>query len=157
MTIGAESRILNIQRSLNKHLHNQLVVVPPSPLCFINYGGLTTPVPSNFDTWISIHFLTATINIYGEYRVQLTIQSKVIKDKLGNKAADLADTVTGVMNVNTVPLYDFADPSNLVDLTPYLLIPRLQEVGELPTLLDAQVRGITLNYKLHLSYGSILE
>ena len=157
MSIDAESSLLNIRRSTNKHIHNQLVVIPPSPICFINYGGLSASVPSNFDCWLSIHWLPSDIGIYGECRVQLDIQSKVIKDKLGNKVADLADTVMGIMNVNTIPLYSFADPQNLVDLMPYLLIPRLQEVGDLPVLLASQVRGILLDYKLFCSYGSILE
>lgn len=157
MAINAESRILNIRRSFNKHINYVLIADPPSPICFVNFGGLSSPVPSNYDTWLNIHWLSSDIGTYGECRVQLDIQSKVIKDKLGNKVADLADTVMGAMNTNTIVLYDFADPQNLIDLSPYLLIPRLQEVGDLPTLLDSQVRGILLDYKLFLSYGSILE
>lgn len=157
MAIDAESRLLNIRRSFNKHIHTKLVTEPPSPVCFINYGELSAEVPPNYDTWISIYWLSTTGRVYSEARVQITVQSKVIKDKLGNKAADLADTVLGVLNINTIPLYNFADPQNLVDLIPYLLIPRLQETGELPTLLKSQIRGIILDYKLYLSRGSLLE
>ena len=157
MAINAESRILNIRRSFNKFINYALITDPPSPICFVNFGDLTGEVPPTYDAWISINWLPTTGRVYSEARVQITIQSKVIKDKLGNKAADLADTVLGVLNVNTIPLYDFADPQNLVDLIPYLLIPRLQETGELPTLLKSQIRGIILDYKLYLSRGSILE
>lgn len=157
MAISAESRLLNIRRSFNKHIHTKLVTEPPSPVCYVNYGNRTDEVPLNYDAWICIDWLPTIGRVYSESRVQITVQSKVIKDKLGNKAADLADTVLGVLNVNTIPLFDFNDPQNLIDLTPYLLIPRLQETGDLPTVLESQIRGIILDYKLYLSRGSILD
>ncbi len=157
MAINAESRLLNIRRSFNKHIHTKLVTEPPSPVCFINYGELSAEVPPNYDTWISIYWLPMTGRTYTNGRVQINVQSKVIKDKLGNKVTELADTVLGVLNVNTITLYDYADPQNLVDLTPYLLIPRLMDVGDLPTVMKSQIRGIILDYKIFLSLGSILE
>lgn len=157
MTIEAESRLLNVRRSFNKFVHTKLVTEPPSPICYVNYGDLTAPVPSDYDIWVSIYWLPMSGRVYSEGRVQLSIQSKVIKDKLGNRATELADTIIGVLNTNTIVLYDFADPSNLIDLTPYLLIPRLWETGDLPTLVKSQVRGIILDYKIFLSRGSLLN
>lgn len=157
MAIDAESRLLNIRRSFNKHIHTKLVTEPSSPVCYINYGKLSAEVPPNYDTWISIYWLPMAGRTYTSGRVQINVQSKVIKDKLGNKVTELADTVLGILNVNTITLYDYADPQNLVDLAPYLLIPRFMEVGDLPTLLKTQIRGLILDYKLFLSLGSILE
>ena len=157
MTISAESRLLNIRRSFNKHVHTKLVTEPSSPVCYINYGELSAEVPPSYNTWISIYWLPMSGRVYTEGRVQINIQSKVIIDKMGNKVTDLADTVMGIMNVNTITLYDFADPQNLVDLAPYLLIPRLEDVADLPTVFESQIRGILLDYKVYLSLGSVLD
>lgn len=157
MTVNAESRILNIRRSFNKHIHTKLVIEPTSPVCYINYGDLASAVPADYDNWLSIYWLPMAGNTYTQARVQLNIEGKVIKDKLGNKVTELADTVINALNINTITLYDFADPQNLIDLTPYLLIPRLSEVMDLPTMPTSQIRGILLDYKLYLSLGSILE
>jgi len=156
MTLPANSRLLNIQRSFNKWLHTKLVTEPSSPRCFINYGDVEGSVPKGTNLWLNIFWLTFMGSIFTNIRVQLNIMSKIQNDQYGNNVAALSDYVVEALNSNTIPLYDFADTQNIIDLTPYCLIPRFKESDTLSFPPLSPNRGIRVDYMLYMSRDGIL-
>ncbi len=156
MALPANSKLLNIKRSFNKWLHQKLVTDPSSPRCFINYGETESAVPKGTDLWITIFWLTFAGGIFTDIRIQLNILSKIQNDQYGNKVSELADYVTEALNYNTIPLYDFADTGNIVDLAPYCLIPRFDDSGSLSFPDLSPNRGLRSDYLIHMSRDGIL-
>lgn len=156
MTLPANSRLLNIKRSFNKWLHLKLVEEPAIPRCFVNYSEIEAAVPKGTDSWITVFWLTFAGGIYTDIRVQLNILSKIQNDQYGNKVSELADYVTEALNYNTIPLYDFADVQNIVDLAPYCLIPRFGDSGILQFPDLSPNRGLRSDYLIHMSRDGIL-
>jgi hypothetical protein len=156
MALSANSKLLNIKRSFNKWLHIKLVEEPSTPRCFINYGEIEGAVPKGTDRWITVFWLNFSGGIFTHIRVQLNIMSKIQNDQYGNKVSELADYLTEALNYNTIPLYDFADPQNTVDLTPYCLIPRYDDSGSLDFPDGTPNRGFRSDYLIHMSRDGIL-
>lgn len=154
--LSANSKLLNIKRSFNKWLHSKLVTEPSTPRCFINYGEIEGAVPEGTDLWVTVFWLTFRGAIFTHIRVQLNIMSKIQNDQYGNRVSELADYVTEALNYNTIPLYDFADTSNIIDLTPYCLIPRFDDSGYLSFPGGTPNRGMRSDYLLHMSRDGIL-
>lgn len=156
MALPANSKLLNIQRSFNKWLHNKLVVEPSSPRCFVNYGDVEGSIPKGTNFWLTIFWLTFKGSIFTSIRVQLNIMSKIQNDQYGNQVSGLSDYVTEALNYDTIPLYDFVDPQNIVDLAPYCLIPRFDESERLPFPKQDPNRGIRMDYLIYMSRDGIL-
>lgn len=156
MALSANSKLLNIKRSFNKWLHQKLVIDPGTPRCFINYGEVEGAVPKGTDIWITILWLTFAGGIFTDIRVQLNILSKIQNDQYGNKVSELADYVTEALNYNTIPLYDFADTQNIVNLAPYCLIPRFDDSGILQFPDLSSTRGLRSDYLIYMSRDGIL-
>lgn len=156
MTLPANSRLLNIQRSFNKWIHTKLVTEPTSPRCFINYGEIEGNVPKGTDLWITVHWLTFMGSIYTSIRVQLNVLSKIQNDQYGNNVAAAYDYLVEALNSDTIPLLDYADPQNPIDLTPYCLIPRFKESDTLSFPPLSPYRGLKVDYMLYMSRAGIL-
>ena len=156
MAIGQESRLLNIIRSFNKYIQTKLIAEPPSPLCHINFNEPETKPPSGTTKWLEINWIYVMGGVNTDARVQINAVSYVENDRYGNLVATLVDSVMGALNINTIPLYDFTDPSSLIDLVPYLLIPRFVEAAELPKVEKSLIRGMRMDYEIYMSRGSIL-
>ena len=156
MALPANSKLLNIQRSFNKWLHNKLVVEPSSPRCFVNYGDVAGDIPKGTNLWLTIFWLTFAGSIFTTIRVQLNAMSKIQNDQYGNHVAELSDYVTEALNFTTIPLYDFANPQNIVNLAPYCLIPRFDESERLLFPDKSQNRGLRIDYLIHMSRDGIL-
>lgn len=156
MTLEANSRFLNIQRSFNKWLHIKLVTEPSSPRCFINYSEIEGKVPQGTNSWITIFWISLPKGIHTYARIQINVMGKIQNDLYGNLVSSLIDYVTEALNYNTIPLYDFSDTQNIINLTPYCLIPRYEETGKLPFPEGATIRGYHLDYLLHMSRDGIV-
>lgn len=156
MALPANSKLLNIKRSFNKWLHTKIVIEPSTPRCFINYGEIEGSVPQGIDLWITVFWLHFTGGIFTHIRVQLNIMSKIQNDQYGNQVSELSDYVTEALNYNTIPLYDFTDPKNIINLAPYCLIPRLDDSGTLSFPSGSPNRGISSDYLIHMSRDGIL-
>jgi hypothetical protein len=156
MALPANSKLLNIQRSFNKWLHDKIVVEPSTPRCFVNYGDVEGDIPKGTDLWITVFWLNFAGSIFTTIRVQLNIMSKIQNDQYGNRISVLSDYVTEALNFNTIPLYDFADTQNIVDLAPYCLIPRFDESSRLPFPAQTPNRGLRMDYLIHMSRDGIL-
>lgn len=163
--LNPESRLHNVRRSFHKFLHTKLVEEPSTPRCWINYGEARGTVPEGNKAWLDIHWLPLTGRVFAEQLVQINVLSKAKQDQYGNLTAELADEVMGHLNdaiaaqsveKGTVTLYDFEDPADLVDLFPFVLIPRFSEAADLPILAGGLVRGTRLDYTLYLCRSDLL-
>lgn len=163
--LNPESKLHNIRRSFHKFLQIKLIEEPGTPRCWINFGETQGTVPEGNKAWLDIHWLPLTGGVFTDQLIQINVLSKAKQDQYGNLATELADEVMGHLNETiaaqssekgTITLYNFADPANLVDLFPFVLIPRFKEAADLPYLVGGLVRGIHLDYTIYLCRSDVL-
>lgn len=109
MSIGPSNLPFNLERSVNKHLYENI-----GPSYKVYFSG-RAPEDPNFDKWIEMNWITDGKG-WGEPSIlQLDCRSKIVTDNMRRKLKEMRDFVIEKMNVNEMVLYDYADPQSPVE------------------------------------------
>ena len=168
-----ESKILNLERSFNKYFKENFedVYLPPTTI-----GGETRYrvsyddaelVVDGINEWVEIHFLSYGTGVTSESTVQVTVTTKRDCDPYKSHLKEVADQVRDVLNINSIPIFDFGSADSpgggaaatlTIDGTDTELAAAIRQTGPGLWLNEIEdVYSLAIEYSLFLWRDDIVE
>lgn len=149
MTIGPSNLPFNLERSLNRHLYENI-----GPTHKVYFSGRAPEDPA-VDKWIEMNWINDGKG-WGEPSIlQLDCRSKIVTDNMKRKLKEMRDFAIEKMNVNEIVLYDYVDPHSPVE-SEIPICPRFQGGKGGPNERRNSVAVYFLTYYLYVWRPDIL-
>lgn len=158
ITMYAHEQVLNIQRSLYRHIAQRL-----GPSYYVNYNRRKDPElmkrfaeeVTDYWKWLSVFWPTVGQGIQSVSLVQINCNTVIESDPYQVELMKMHDEVHEELNENSITILDFSDAENPVS-TDNVLIPRYRGSRELPEEAEGTVQVMALDYNLYVWRESVL-
>ena len=141
----AQSKLLNLQRSLYKYLKDNL-----SSSYYINYSYYRDPNIQNYNQWIDIHWINTESGWGPKTIVRLNCCSIIKEDQYGVELAKMRDEVINVLNIDEIQMYDFStDPLNPTIIDGVSFYPRYDKDMEMPNEAGDTVAVWSIDFRIY--------
>lgn len=168
MTVSAEFKFINLERSFYRFFHEQVEnsLLPP-----VTVEGASKPRvgydDTYFDTegldrWVLIDFIDYGIGVNADALLQIKLVTRMYDDPQKMRLKELLDQVREKLNINDIQMYNFSSPVSPSMIyykgdpdQPLKAALRLDGNAYLPE--DEGLAGMVLTYSLHAWRDDVVQ